>query len=215
MFVSDSINPQLIQHLEQISILLYSQVDTAMRLGYLFSTAIACTVVIGGYNIGLSRAVQLQDGTVYFVEPPSLVEATTTYKDVYVVGATYYFVIDLPENEGEPLQAVTINQHEGLDHIHFRLKKTSVYEGDRSHRGQKLPLKDVTSDPKTRTVSIIFDPPVAPGRTITIALEPEQNPTVEGVYLFGVTAFPPGEKVHGQFLGYGRLQFYSYGHGGL
>ncbi len=179
------------------------------HLGLLFATTIACTVAIGEYNVGLSQAVTLQDGTVYFVEPPSLVEAQASYKEIYLVGATYYFVISIPENAGEPLQQVTINQYKGLDHIHFDLKQTSAFEGDRSHKGQNLTLKDVTSDPKTRTVSITFDPPVTPGRTITIALKPEQNPTSSGVYLFGVTAFPAGEKVHGQFLSYGRLQFYS------
>ena len=181
----------------------------AKHLAFLFGTTIACTVAIGGYNVGLSRAVTLQDGTVYFVEPPSFVEAQASYKEIYLVGATYYFVISIPENAGEPLQQVTINQHEGADHIHFDLKHTSAFEGDRSHQGQKLTLKDVTSDPKTRTVSITFDPPLPPGRTITIALKPEQNPSVAGVYLFGVTAFPAGQKTHGQFLNYGRLQFYS------
>jgi len=186
-----------------------------MRFAFLCGTAIACTVAIGGYNVSLSRAVQLQDGTVYFVQPPSLVEAVTTYKDIYVTGATYYFTIYLPPNAGEPLQQITFNQHEGVDRIDFDLKATSVFEGNRSHTGQKLALKDATSDRKTRTVTLTFDPPVSPGRTITIALKPEQNPSVSGVYLFGVTAFPPGEKAHGQFLGYGRLQFYSYGHSGL
>lgn len=32
-----------------------------------------------------------------------------------------------------------------------------------------------------------------------------------GVYLFGVTAFPAGEKSHGQFIGFGRLHFYNDG----
>jgi hypothetical protein len=181
-----------------------------MRLQFLFTTAIACAAATGGYNVGLVRAVQLQDGTVYFTEPPSLVEAVNTYKDIYVPDVTYYFVVDIPQNAGEPLQQVTLNQHEGVDHIHFNLKKTTVFQGDRSHQGQKLTLKNVTSDPKTRTVTITFDPPVPPGQTITIALQAWQNPGVEGVYLFGVTAFPPGEKSHSQFLGYGRLQFYGY-----
>ncbi|MBR8839258.1 MAG: DUF2808 domain-containing protein [Stigonema ocellatum SAG 48.90 = DSM 106950] len=180
-----------------------------MRFKFLFGTAIACTVAISGYNVGLSRAVQLQDGTVYFVQPPRLVEAVTTYNDIYVTGATYYFTIDIPETAGEPLQRITINQHEGVDYVHYNLKDTYAFVGDRSHKGQKLVLKDATSDRKTRTVSLTFAAPVPPGRTITIGLKPEQNPSVQGVYLLGVTAFPAGEKAYGQFLGYGRLQFYS------
>ena len=180
-----------------------------MRVAFLFSTAIACLAAIGAYSVSSSQAVQLQDGTVYFVQPPSLEGAETTYNDVYVWGATYYFTINLPENAGEPLQRVTINQYEGVDRIYYNLKDTSATETGVSHKKHKLALKDVTSDRKTRTISLTFDPPVPPGRTIKIALKPQQNPTVQGVYLFGVTAFPPGEKSHGQFLGYGRLQFYS------
>jgi hypothetical protein len=182
-----------------------------MRVGFLLSTAIACTAVIGGYTADLSQAVQLRDGKVYFVQPPSLGDVVTTYKDTYVWGATYYFTIGLPENAGEPLQRITINQREGVDRVRFDLKDTSAFEGTRSKKGQKLALKDAASDRKTKTISLTFDPPVSPGRTITIALKPVQNPQVAGVYLFGVTAFPPGEQAHGQFLGYGRLQFYNFG----
>ncbi|KAB8320898.1 DUF2808 domain-containing protein [Tolypothrix campylonemoides VB511288] len=192
-----------------------------MRVGFLLSTAIArqgaalaaiaCTAVIGGYTADLSQAVQLRDGKVYFVQPPSLGDVVTTYKETYVWGATYYFTISLPENAGEPLQRITINQREGVDRVRFDLKDTSAFEGTRSKEGQKLALKDATSDRKTKTISLTFDPPVSPGRTITIALKPVQNPQVAGVYLFGVTAFPPGEQAHGQFLGYGRLQFYNFG----
>ncbi|MBW4632921.1 MAG: DUF2808 domain-containing protein [Iphinoe sp. HA4291-MV1] len=183
--------------------------------------AIACTAVLGSYTQELSQAVQLRDGKVYFVQPPQLVNAVTTYKDTYVWGATYYFTISLPENAGEPLQQITINQREGVDRVRFDLKDTSAFEGTSSNKGQKLALKDVTSDRaersaftgdrKTKTLSLTFDPPVSPGRIVTIALKPVQNPTVAGVYLFGVTAFPAGEQAHGQFLGYGRLQFYNFG----
>ncbi|ARV60213.1 hypothetical protein BZZ01_17655 [Nostocales cyanobacterium HT-58-2] len=182
-----------------------------MRTAFLLGTAIACTAVIGGYTANLTQAVQLRDGKVYFVQPPQLVSAVTTYKDTYVWGATYYFTISLPENAGEPLQRITINQREGADRVRFDLKDTFAFEGTRSNEGQKLTLKDVTSDRETKTLSLTFDPPVSPGRNITIALKPVQNPMVSGVYLFGVTAFPPGEQAHGQFLGYGRLQFYNYG----
>ncbi|WP_157723268.1 DUF2808 domain-containing protein, partial [Salmonella enterica] len=94
-------------------------------------------------------------------------------------------------------------------YIRFDLKDSFAFEGERSNRRQKLKFQDATSDRNTKTVSLTFDPPLSPGQIITIALKPVQNPQISGVYLFGVTAFPPGEKAHGQFLGYGRLQFYS------
>ncbi|BAY21879.1 hypothetical protein NIES2100_16370 [Calothrix sp. NIES-2100] len=183
-----------------------------MRVAAILGMAIATLVGFAGYTLKPSPAIQLQDGTVYFASPPRLVGAATTYNEVYVWGATYYFTLSLPENAGEALQKVTINQHEGVDYIRFNLKDSFAFEGTSSHEGQKLGFKDANSERKSQTISLTFDPPISPGKTITIALQPQQNPTVSGVYLFGVTAFPAGEKSHGQFLGYGRLQFYNHGH---
>ncbi|PAX60098.1 hypothetical protein CK510_03685 [Brunnivagina elsteri CCALA 953] len=149
--------------------------------------------------------------TTYFTQVPRLVAARTSYKEIRIPSVKYYFTIDLPENAGEPLQKITINQREGLEYIRFRLKKSFAFEGNSSHEGQKLGLQDISSDEKNQTVSMIFNPPVPPGKTITIALEAVQNPMVEGVYLFGVTASPIGEKSHSQFLGFGRFHFYRHG----
>lgn len=179
-----------------------------MRVAVLVGT-LACIAGLGGYVAGLSQAVQLRDGTVHFVQPPRLVEAGTTLNSVRVWGATYYFTVSLPDNAGEPLQKITINQQEGADYIRFDLKASFAFEGTRSNRGQKLEIKDVKSDRTTQSVSITFDPPVPPSKTVTIGLKPIQNPNTPGVYLFGVKAFPSGNKPFGQFLGYSRLHFYS------
>ncbi|TFI54232.1 DUF2808 domain-containing protein [Mastigocladus laminosus UU774] len=180
-----------------------------MRFPFLLGTALTLVIAIAPGVVFKTQAVQLRDGTVYFVQPPSLEGATTTYKTTYAWGATYYFTINLPQKAGEPLQKITINQHEGVDRVRFDLEDTVVFVGTPDDKGEKLQIKDATSDRKTRTVSLTFDPPISPGKTITIALKPVQNPGVSGVYLFGVKAFPAGEKSYGQFLGYGRLQFYS------
>ncbi|MDJ0674467.1 MAG: DUF2808 domain-containing protein [Calothrix sp. MO_167.B42] len=175
-----------------------------------FATVLIGSIAIESLSVLPTQAVQLRDGKVYFVQPPRLIKVTTTFNDARVSGATYYFTISLPENAGEPLQKVIINQHQGIENIDFRLKKTIAFTGKRSRRGEKIQLKDVTRDKKNRTVSIVFDTPVSPGKTITIGLKPEYNPMTGGIYLFGVTAFPVGEKSHGQFMGFGRLHFYSH-----
>lgn len=159
----------------------------------------------------LAQAIQLQDGTVYFVQPPDLVEATT-FNSVNVWGATYYFTINVPENAGEPLQRVTITQREGTDNIRFDLEDSRAFVETRSNKGARLTLGSIPNREK-KTVSVIFDPPVTPSQTVTIGLRPVQNPKSSGVYLFGVTAFPVGEKSHGQFLGFGRLHFHGNGFG--
>ncbi|MCL1468483.1 DUF2808 domain-containing protein [Argonema galeatum] len=175
------------------------------------STWLAATVAIStGLLSGaeVASAVRLADGTVYFAQPPSLVSATTTFNDVYMWGSTYYFTLNVPPNAGEPLERVAIAQQEGIDDIEFELEDSRAFEGTRRDKGQRIALEAMEGDNK-RSLSFTFDPPVPPGKTVTIALNPVRNPRYAGVYLFGVTAFPAGEKTHGQFLGFGRLHFYE------
>ena len=105
-----------------------------------------------------------------------------------------------------PLQRVTFAQTEGVDFVDFNLKRTRAYLGNR--RRNVASLASVAVDEQGE-VSTYFDPPIQPGETVTIGLRPYHNPDTGGVYLFGVTAFPAGEKSYGQFLGFGRLHFYE------
>ena len=178
-----------------------------MRFAIILSTLLTCIIGIEISTIKLSQAVQLRDGKVYFVQAPRLVKATTTFDDVNIWGATYYFIVKVPSDAGEPLQEITINQHTGLDDIDFDLKDSFAFFKNRGGKKEKLPLQ-ITEKRDDKTVLLKFNPPIEPDKTINIALKPIRNPSVEGVYLFGVTAFPAGEKSHGQFLGYGRLHFH-------
>lgn len=177
-----------------------------------FSIVFKATLVVLAGMWGVSRlpvqAIQLADGTVYFAHPPRLVNATTTFPNPGV-WATYYFTLSLPEKAGEPLQRVTLTQQEGREDIRFNLKRTYAFVGTPSRSRQRLNLGEVTFDRQKKTVSVTFDPPVPPGQTVTLGLRPVHNPLYGGVYLFGVKAFPAGEKSYGQFLGFGRLQFSS------
>ena len=175
-----------------------------MRVATLLGTTLALIT-----SMGVSQAIQLADGTVYFAQPPRLVEATTTFKGVNMWGATYYFTLSVPENAGEPLQSVKINQKEGGYDIRFDLEDSRAFVGTRWDKGSKLTLGEVTKNREAQTVSVTFAPPVPPGKTVTIGLRPVRNPMFSGIYLFGVTAFPVGKKSHGQFLGFGRLHFYG------
>ena len=177
------------------------RVKTVLAVTLLFSTA------IWGAKSQQTLAIQLADGTVYFAQPPSLDKATTTFRDP-AVPATYYFTLSLPANAGEPLQRVTFTQHQGMEDIQFDLKRTNAEAETLSNSRQRLSLGEVTRNRKTKTVSVTFNPPVPPGRTVKIGLGSVSNPLYGGTYLFGVTAFPVGEKSHGQFLGFGRLQFF-------
>lgn len=168
--------------------------------------SLAICVAVGTFSLP-AQAVQLANGTVYFNHPPRLVGARTTEKSIRIWGAKYDFTLSVPADAGEPLQRVAIAQREGVDNIRFRLKDTQAFIGER--RQQSINLGAVTFNQATQTVSVTFNPPVPPGQTVTIRLVPRRNPDISGVYLFGVTALPAGEKVSGQFLGFGRLQFYD------
>jgi Protein of unknown function (DUF2808) len=160
-------------------------------------------------------AIQLADGTVYFASPPQLGAVSSTNSAVYAWVVTYYFTLTVPANAGEPLGKVTIAQTEGTDTVRFSPKEITAVAGTSRRSAPALSLGEVKVDRPTRTVTVNFNPPVPPGKTVTIALVPERNPLYGGVYLFGVTAFPAGEKTHGQFLGFGRLHFYESGHDGF
>ncbi|MBO9999427.1 MAG: DUF2808 domain-containing protein [Cyanobacteria bacterium SID2] len=156
------------------------------------------------------EAVQVADGTVYFDRPPTLVSASTTFDGVRDWNSTYFFTLDLPEDAGESLRQISIVQHERLDpNLRYRLDDSYSFEGTRRNRGENIALGNVAHDEDTQTVTITFEPPVEPETTLTVALRPIRNPIFSGVYLFGVTAYPDGDRAYGQFLGFGRLHFYS------
>ncbi|MGK7919627.1 MAG: DUF2808 domain-containing protein [Trichodesmium sp.] len=156
-----------------------------------------------------SLAIETKDGTVYFAQPPRLITAVTTRSETYVWSATYYFTLSLLPDAGVPLKQVKISKTEGSSNIRYNPDKIIAFEGTHRNKGQQLTVEEVTVDKKTDTISVIFNPPVPPGKTFTIGLRPVRTPRYGGIYLFGVTAFPAGEKPHGHFLGYGRLHFYD------
>lgn len=142
-----------------------------------------------------------------FVQPPRLVSAVTSHKDANVLGVSYYFTLFLPEQAGASLQQVDLCLTEGVTYPKFSIRGTQAFAGTRGNRGAELPLGLVVTDPSSRTLSITFDPPITPGRQITLELRPLRNPT-PGTYLFEVKGYPTGETARGQYVGLGRLDFY-------
>jgi hypothetical protein len=183
-----------------------------MRLNSGLGLAIATTVGIiffQGYFLQPSQAVLLR-GQVYFDRPPSLLTATTSERRVADSNASYYFTLNVPEDAGEPLQRVEIAQRDGSIRsrlVQFEADNTRAFVGTKRDRGDDLQLGETRYDRDSQTLTVIFDPPVPPNTTVTLELQPDRNPLRDGIYLFGVTAFPAGTDTYGQFLGYGRLHF--------
>jgi hypothetical protein len=188
MFQLTASKPTLKQHYKSIAFL----------IGVLLPTTFA---------IAPGEAGQLSSGQVFFDQAPRLVRAATSSSSSSAP-ATYQFTLKVPENAGAPLQAVTIRQRENLETIEIDADESRAFEGDSFAGGPRLSLASVGGpDLPEGETTVMFDPPIEPGKTVTISLEAERNPLLGGIYLFGVTAYPTGDQTNGLFLGYGRLMF--------
>ena len=155
-----------------------------------------------------ARAVELADGTTAFLQPPQFLSATTTNDSVMRRNATYFFTLDLPDNADAPLQRVVI-EPQNLTHFlqPYRLDRTVAFAETPGTPRSELGLGNVSINEETKAVTVEFDPPVAPGRQVTIGLRPQRNPRVDGIYIFRVTAIPVGDQPQSHIAGHGRLYF--------
>jgi hypothetical protein len=176
-----------------------------------FSSALLTSLAVGAIAPFPVRTVELADGTIAFNHPPALVNAETTRSSAGATRVFYYFTLELPGDAGEPLQRLAITQEDGssfLRRVEYDLEDTRTFMGTVGDRGSEVAIADAVYNQDSQTILITLANPVPPGSTITLALRPNRNPRREGVYLFGVTAFPAGEQTQGQFLGYGRFHIY-------
>ncbi|MBD2021162.1 DUF2808 domain-containing protein [Leptolyngbya sp. FACHB-36] len=146
----------------------------------------------------------------FFSHPPQLVRAAA-FPNGGSVSSTYEFTLTVPKDAGQPLKAVTIAQATNVETVKFNGANHKAFIGRRFADGPEIRLASVggAQPANPGEATIVFDPPVQPGSTVTIALAAQRNPSWNGVYLFGVTAYPDGKNGLGQFLGYGRINFYG------
>jgi len=159
-----------------------------------------------------SFAGERLDGTVFFEAAPRLENAKTTFNETRMRGATYYFTLTLPASANEPLGQVIISQRGGIDGIPLLLDKTTAFIGTPDDKQETLSIANTSQSEDDREITVEFAQPVSPGNRITVGLKPRKNPQFSGVYLFGVTVFPAGEKSQELYLGVRRLQFYDRDH---
>ncbi len=156
------------------------------------------------------NAFEVDNNRTIFEASPRLIRTAATNRSANGP-STYHFTIQVPENAGEALKAVTISQKDNPHHIRLAVDKSNAFRGDSFAGGPDLELADIGGDLSTdpNDVTFVFDEPVQPGETVTVRLKAKRNPPVGGIYLFGVTAFPEGEDSSGLYLGSGRLHFYK------
>ncbi|NET33611.1 MAG: DUF2808 domain-containing protein [Cyanothece sp. SIO1E1] len=151
-----------------------------------------------------ATAVRFPNGRVAFDQAPRLVRSATSSVSSNN-GVTYQFTLEVPAGAGEPLKAVNISQRQSIDTVEFQANQSEAFIGDTFAGGPDLSLAAVGGAVEAGEMTVVFDPPIQPGNTVTISVEPDHNPFNGGAYLFGITAFPDGENSLGQFIGHGRV----------
>ncbi len=172
---------------------------SALALANLSTPAFANKIAVEKQFSAIAKA--------YFVKAPRLVDYHTTFSGLRVRQAVYYFDLEIPDDAVGSLQQVAIAQRQGSEEIEFRLDQTRAFQGHHRRKQEPITLANVTQDDSTNTINVSFATPIQPGSKITIGLKPKRNPDFEGFYLFGVTAFPAGEKPTGLYLGAARFYF--------
>jgi len=138
-------------------------------------------------------------------------------KQINFSGSLLFFVMTLAltSTRGLPSQAVQspdgtvsfesavllVDTYATFSTIRFR--QARYYFDLELPEGIGEPLKKVVIQQRRGSEEIDFR------SEVTIGVKPRRNPDFGGVYLFGVTAFPAGEKSRGLYLGAGRLHFFE------
>ncbi len=154
-------------------------------------------------------AVQVGDGTRYFNRVPVLV-SNQAYDRAFNAPARNSFVIALPADAGESLGRIEIDLGDFGSDYSIDTGRTAVYDLEE----RRIAIKNTTvlaprSLKDNPVVSIELAEPLQPGKTAVIQLRVSLTPRIGGAQLLGVTAFPAGEKAHGQFLGFGRVNLWD------
>ncbi|XGV97618.1 MAG: DUF2808 domain-containing protein [Leptolyngbya sp. BL-A-14] len=175
---------------------------TLARARFAQTFAITAGLVISS-SLSAASATQIASDRFVFDRAPRLVSVSTTQPSAFANDGTYQFTLRVPEDLGAPLQAVTISQADNPGKIQFALDRSQVVAN-----GATVPISAIGGENSDET-TIAFATPIQPGSTVTLSLLVNRNPGADGIYLFGVTAYPVGNSTDGLFLGYGRVALYS------
>ncbi len=191
-----------------------SKTTNKISLAWLKRPALAVgTLMLGmGLSTSLSglpaSALRIGGDQTVFEKAPRLIKAGAS-QTAAGASSSYQFTIEVPQDAGEALQAVKITQKPNLEQIDFERNLTRAYLGDLFADAPSLSVTSIGGREPTDSneVLVVFERPVQPGNKVTVSLKATKNPQFGGVYLFGITAFPVGEKSPGLYLGSARLNF--------
>jgi hypothetical protein len=139
-----------------------------------------------------------------FTTSPRLIRSATTFLQKNNSVARYQFTIEVPKNSGETLKSIKVTQKQNVETVVFNPNKTRAALGN-NISGIDIPLAATGGESKPGEITVVFDKPIEPGNTVTISVKPRRNPSVGGVYLFGITAYPTEGNSGEVYLGSGRI----------
>lgn len=90
-----------------------------------------------------AEAVRFRDGRTFFNNPPRLIRSAASFKGNNIPGTTYQFTLRVPEDAGEPLEAVKIQQRPNVDTVRFNPSRTRAFAGDSFAGGPTLALANI------------------------------------------------------------------------
>jgi hypothetical protein len=154
------------------------------------------------------QALDIGDGRAVFTKSPQLIRAAASNTSAGSASSVYRFAVKVPQDAGKPLKALTIIQNNSKP-VEFDLSNSKAFMGDSFAGGTPVAInKNEGSKPtQNKSTTLIFDRPVAPGNTVTVALKAKENPQFGGIYQFGVMAYPKGERSTSLYLGSRSLAF--------
>lgn len=168
----------------------------------------AATLALSMLSFVAIPAIAIPEGQTTFIHSPRLIRAATSHNGAGA-SSTYQFTLSVPKDAGAPIKAVKVMQRSGSENIIFDVSESRAFNGDSFAGGTEVPIASIGGENPSQSGEVVveFDRPVLPGSTVTVAIKAKRNPTLDGVYSFGVTAYPPGENSQGLFLGDRDLHF--------
>ncbi|MCY7276124.1 MAG: DUF2808 domain-containing protein [Phormidesmis sp. CAN_BIN44] len=176
----------------------------ASRLG-----TIALSILVPSLLVATSAKAGQLAGRSYFDHAPRLIRTAASFADAYTP-SSYEFTVRVPEDAGASLQAIKLVQEKNTETLSLNVGQSYAFLGDSYAGGAAVSLASIGGEATPGEATFVFDPPIVPGQTVTIALNVVRNPALGGVYQYGVTAYPSGDNRSGLFLGVGRFNLYNY-----
>ncbi len=194
------------------------QIKTAVtRLTH--SKSLVLALVLVAFSGGSAAAIQFASGETAFNGPLRLLRTAVSQVTIEDYPVYYQFAVEVPAKLDEPLGRLQIDLPTEYGPFGLYLPNpdqvrafipTDPYAQAPQSPERNLPVRASVGRER---ILIIFPEPVPPGNVVTVEWGPVRNPRQDGIYQFGVTAYPRGDAPRGLYVGNGRITIRRGGRG--